>query len=100
VPRIAFANKMDRDGASLTDTSLSMEKRLGVAPLHVQLPIGEGPSFAGVVDLVDMHVVRTSPAPRTSPLHRRHCYVPHTVVPLLIHSPPHCSFVGRRRRGK
>jgi hypothetical protein len=38
VPRIAFVNKMDRDGASLADTAASMQKRLGVVPLAIHMP--------------------------------------------------------------
>jgi elongation factor G len=38
VPRIAFVNKMDREGASLEATAASIEKRLNAVPLIVQLP--------------------------------------------------------------
>jgi len=52
VPRICFANKMDRVGASFTRTIESIQERLGANPLAMQLPIGAEDSFTGVVDLL------------------------------------------------
>ena len=53
VPRICFINKMDRTGADF-DRSLSMiEQRLQAKPLPVQLPLGSGPSYKGIIDLVE-----------------------------------------------
>jgi len=53
VPRICFINKMDRIGADF-DRSLSMiEQRLQAKPLPVQLPLGSGPSYEGIIDLVE-----------------------------------------------
>ncbi len=52
VPRICFANKMDRVGASYENTLASIEERLGARPLAMQLPIGKEESFSGVVDLL------------------------------------------------
>ncbi|OHV33953.1 MULTISPECIES: elongation factor G [Pseudofrankia] len=54
VPRLCFVNKMDRVGADLFRCVDMMVDRLGVTPLVTQLPIGSGPDFAGVVDLVEM----------------------------------------------
>ena len=54
VPRIAFANKMDKTGASFQLVVDSMEERLGALPLPIQWPIGAEDSFKGVIDLVDM----------------------------------------------
>ncbi|KUL29299.1 elongation factor G [Actinoplanes awajinensis subsp. mycoplanecinus] len=53
VPRIAFVNKLDRAGASLSAAVASIAERLEVVPLVVQLPLGEEGSFRGVVDLVN-----------------------------------------------
>ena len=39
VPRFAFVNKMDRDGASLNRVALSIQSRLGVECLAIQLPV-------------------------------------------------------------
>ena len=52
VPRICFANKMDRVGASYERTLASIEDRLGTHPLGMQVPIGREESFVGVVDLL------------------------------------------------
>ncbi len=52
VPRIVFVNKMDRVGADFTRVLEMMQERLGAKPLPLQLPVGEGPDFTGVIDLV------------------------------------------------
>jgi elongation factor G len=52
VPRICFANKMDRVGASFTYTLQSIKERLGANPLAMQVPIGFEESFSGMVDLL------------------------------------------------
>jgi elongation factor G len=55
VPRIAFVNKMDRVGADFSGVLQEMRDKLGAHPVPIQLPIGQEETFAGVVDLVDMH---------------------------------------------
>jgi elongation factor G len=57
VPRICFANKMDRVGASYEDTIASIKLRLGANPLAMQMPIGSEANFKGVVDLISMRAV-------------------------------------------
>jgi elongation factor G len=62
VPRIAFINKMDREGASFEDTLDQMRKRLDAKPLPVVIPLGVGPphlpgAFRGVIDLVEMKLL-------------------------------------------
>ncbi len=52
VPRIAFINKMDRTGADFEGTVSAMKERLKANPVPVQIPIGEGEMFTGVVDLI------------------------------------------------
>jgi elongation factor G len=52
VPRICFANKMDRMGASYEYTINTIRQRLGANPLQMQIPIGREADFAGVVDLL------------------------------------------------
>ena len=54
VPRLAFVNKMDRVGARFPEVVEEMRRRLGADALAVQLPLGEGAAFVGVVDLVRM----------------------------------------------
>lgn len=52
VPRICFANKMDRVGASYEYTIETIRQRLGANPIAMQLPIGSEEKFSGVVDLL------------------------------------------------
>jgi len=57
VPRIAFINKMDREGADFYACFNEIRERLEAAPVAVQLPVGVGPphvanAFRGVIDLV------------------------------------------------
>ena len=54
VPRMAFINKMDRTGADFLGAVKEMEERLGANPCPLQLPLGEGDDFRGIIDLVDM----------------------------------------------
>jgi len=54
IPRIAFVNKCDRDGADPERVLGEMKTRLGAAPIAIQLPLGLGPTFEGVVDLITM----------------------------------------------
>ena len=55
VPRICFINKMDRLGADFYAAVASIEERLQAQALPIQLPLGSGSEFAGVIDLVQMH---------------------------------------------
>lgn len=59
VPRVAFINKMDREGADFAGTLSEIEKRLDANPVAIQIPVGEGPphvnnAFRAVIDLVQM----------------------------------------------
>jgi len=58
VPRIAFVNKLDRIGATLSLTVSMMRERLGAQPVVMQLPIGLEGEFEGVVDLLPMEAIR------------------------------------------
>ncbi|MFP4416132.1 MAG: elongation factor G [Chitinispirillaceae bacterium] len=60
VPRIAFVNKMDRLGADFHRVVESMEEKLSIEPLVIQLPIGAEDRFSGVIDLVAMKAYRYS----------------------------------------
>jgi len=57
VPRLAFVNKMDRVGANFLRVVDQIKKRLGSAPVPIQLPIGAEDDFKGVVDLVKMKAI-------------------------------------------
>ena len=54
VPRIAFLNKCDREGADPARVLAEMKTRLGAQPIAIQLPLGEGPELTGIIDLVTM----------------------------------------------
>jgi elongation factor G len=54
VPRIAFVNKMDRVGADFLNVVRMMRERLGANPVPIQLPMGEGDMYVGLIDLISM----------------------------------------------
>ena len=58
VPRIVFVNKMDRVGANFTRVLEMMKERLDANPVPLQLPIGEGADFTGVIDLLTQKAMR------------------------------------------
>ncbi|MBI1924425.1 elongation factor G [Candidatus Poribacteria bacterium] len=57
IPRIAFINKMDRTGANFPRVIEMMRERLAANPLLLQLPIGSGSQFSGVIDLIRMKAI-------------------------------------------
>jgi len=54
VPRIVFANKMDKIGADFFKCLEDIKNRLGAKPVAIQLPIGAESNFKGLIDLVRM----------------------------------------------
>ncbi len=54
VPRIIFANKMDKMGADFSYSLKSIDSRLGVNAKPIEWPIGAEDSFNGIIDLVTM----------------------------------------------
>ncbi|MCC3237706.1 GTP-binding protein, partial [Pediococcus acidilactici] len=54
VPRIVFANKMDKIGANFDFSVQSLRDRLQANALPIQMPIGAEDDFEGVIDLVEM----------------------------------------------
>ena len=54
VPRIIFANKMDKMGADFQYTLGTIDSRLGVNAKPIEWPIGAESDFNGVIDLVTM----------------------------------------------
>ena len=54
VPRIVFANKMDKIGADFFKCLADIVDRLGAKPIAIQLPIGAESQFKGLIDLVRM----------------------------------------------
>jgi elongation factor G len=62
VPRVAFINKMDREGADFDGTLKEIRQRLDANPVAISIPIGAGPphvanAFRGVLDLVRMKLL-------------------------------------------
>jgi len=57
VPRLAFVNKMDRQGANFFKVYDQMKSRLKANPVPIQIPIGAEEKFEGVVDLVRMQAI-------------------------------------------
>jgi elongation factor G len=63
VPRLAFINKLDREGADFEATLQEMSRRLQANPLPIQIPVGLGPPrtsdpFRAVIDLIDMQMLQ------------------------------------------
>jgi elongation factor G len=62
VPRLAFINKLDREGADFETVFAEIGCRLGANPVALQIPVGQGPAhtanpFRGVIDLVKMKML-------------------------------------------
>ncbi|MFZ5555821.1 MAG: elongation factor G [Pseudomonadota bacterium] len=57
VPRLAFVNKMDRQGANFFKVYEQMKSRLKANPVPIQVPIGAEERFEGVIDLVRMKAI-------------------------------------------
>jgi elongation factor G len=57
VPRIVFANKMDKIGADFYRCVDELIDRLGAKPIVLQLPIGSEAQFKGVIDLLKMKAI-------------------------------------------
>jgi len=58
VARIAFINKLDREGADFEGVFNEIRERLDAKPLALQIPVGLGPAhvdnpFRGIIDLID-----------------------------------------------
>ncbi len=54
VPRIIFANKMDKTGADFYMCVSDIKEKLGARTVPIQIPIGAEADFMGVVDLITM----------------------------------------------
>ncbi len=65
VPRVVFINKLDREGADFYRVLEEISQRLNANPVAIQIPVGQGPThtpdpFVGVIDLIDMQMIRFS----------------------------------------
>jgi elongation factor G len=66
VPRVAFINKLDREGADFEAVFAEISKRLAANPVALQIPVGQGPPhvkdpFRGIIDLVEMKLLTFGP---------------------------------------
>ncbi len=66
VPRLAFINKLDREGADFYAVLGQMRERLHAEPLVLQIPAGQGPPhgsdpFRGVIDLIEQKLLVFDP---------------------------------------
>ena len=57
VPRIAYVNKMDINGADFKNVLTMMRERLNANPVAIELPIGKEAEFKGVIDLIEMKAI-------------------------------------------
>ncbi len=57
VPRMAFINKMDRNGADFFKVVSEIKEKLGANPVPLQIPIGAEENFKGLVDLIERRAI-------------------------------------------
>ena len=58
VPRICFVNKMDRTGADFFYSIKDVKEKFGANTVALQVPMGQGADFEGVIDLLTMKEIR------------------------------------------
>ncbi len=58
LPRIVFINKMDRDNADFQSALKSIETAYGISAVPVNIPMGAGSSFEGIINIVKMKAVK------------------------------------------
>jgi elongation factor G len=76
VPRVAFINKLDREGADFYGTLDEIRERLESNPVALQIPVGVGPphlpdAFRGMLDLVRMKMLTFSSESEGSEVHEQ-----------------------------
>ncbi|HDS08856.1 MAG TPA: elongation factor G [Firmicutes bacterium] len=57
IPRVCFINKMDRLSADFHRAVEMIRSKLGARPLLLQIPIGSGTEFKGIIDLIKMKAI-------------------------------------------
>lgn len=57
IPRIVFINKMDKDNADFRMAVAELERSFDAEAIPLNLPIGSGSSFSGVIDMVKMKAI-------------------------------------------
>ena len=58
VPRLVYMNKMDRIGADYFGSIEDVQNKFGVECVALQIPIGQGQDFEGIIDLLKMKELR------------------------------------------
>lgn len=58
IPRVCFMNKMDRTGADFFASTEDLRAKFGVECAALQIPIGQGQDFEGLIDLLEMKEIR------------------------------------------
>jgi elongation factor G len=71
VPRIAFVNKMDINGANFFAAVEQMKTRLGANAVPIALPIGKESDFEGVIDLLSMKALYYDQADKGVTVHEK-----------------------------
>jgi elongation factor G len=79
VPRIAFINKMDRQGADYEHCVSEIREKLLARPLLLEIPVGREDKFEGIVDLLEMKAVLYSKNPN-DPAHVQVIEIPQDLV--------------------
>ena len=67
VPRIIFANKMDKVGADFEYTLKTIKDRLGVNAKPIEWPIGAADEFDGIIDIITMKAYHYDGKPEEEP---------------------------------
>lgn len=62
VPKLVFINKMDRQGASFEAVLEDIRNRLGANVVALTIPLGQGPDFNGVIDLLTLEKLTFEPS--------------------------------------
>lgn len=57
IPRIIFVNKMDKDNANFPMAISELEKSFETEAIPLQIPIGAGNTFSGIIDIVSMRAL-------------------------------------------
>lgn len=57
IPRIIFVNKMDKDNANFPMAISELEKSFETEAIPLQIPIGAGNTFSGIIDIVSMRAM-------------------------------------------
>ena len=84
VPRMIFANKMDKMGADFEYSLKTIKERLGVNAKPIEWPIGAEDNFTGVIDLITRKAYKYDGKPKENPEISTRCE--EVILLLLPHS--------------